>query len=173
VVISYWRFGTNCRLYLHRSVTQNTAVLFLVITQRAVIISYWRFGTTCRFYLQRSITKKCAVLIYFAAEAVNHAYFQEGRVRAERKFTAKVIIVTGGIPLKFNERNWEFRLWTKRLSSSWNNGRSYLITAQVDAVLTTAAFVLLRFVAAVLCCQRMIWFPWKLTINSDMLKINI
>jgi hypothetical protein len=153
VVSSYWRFGTTCRFSLRRSVTQNTTVLFWVITQRVVVISYRRFGTTCRSHLQRSIQRRAAVLIYFAAEAWNRAYFQQGRVRAERTFSANVIIVTGGMPLKFNGRNWEIHLWTKRRSSSWNNGRCYLVTAPVDAVLTTAAaYVLLLFIAAVFCC---------------------
>ena len=151
MIISYRRFGTTCRFYLHRSVTQNTTVLFLVIAQRAVVISYRRFGTNFRSHLQRSIRKKSAVLIYFAAEAFNHAYFQQGRVRAECEFSAEVITVTRGILLKFKGRKWEIRLWMRR-RSSWNNERCYLITAPVDAVLTTVAFVLLRFIAAVLCC---------------------
>jgi len=104
VIISYRRFGTTCRFYLHRSVTQNTTVLFLVIAQLAVVISYRRFGTNFRSHLQRSIRKKSAVLIYFAAEAFNHAYFQQGRVRAECEFSAEVITVTRGILLKFKGR---------------------------------------------------------------------
>ena len=142
VVISYRRFGTTYWFYLYRSITQNTTALFWVITQRIVVISYLRFGTTCRSHFQRSITQKSAVLIYFATEASNHAYFQEGRVRAERKFSAQVITVTGGIPSKLNGRNWEIRLWTKRRSSSWNNGRCYLITTPVGAVITTAGYIL-------------------------------